>query len=59
MCGITPLIVDNKIIEECHLQDTTITIPEQMKINSDRWEKATEQWEKDLLHAVNEEFRKY
>lgn len=59
MCGITPLIVNKKLIEQCHLHDTAITIEQQMKINSDRWNKATEQREKDLLHAVNDEFRKY
>ena len=59
MCWVTPIIVKGKLLEQCHLQDTDISIQDQIAINSDRWHKATEQWEKDLLHAVNNELRKY
>lgn len=59
MCGVTPIIVKGKLIEQCHLQDMDISIKDQINVNSERWHKATEQREKDLLHAVNEELRKY
>jgi post-segregation antitoxin (ccd killing protein) len=59
MCWVTPIIVKGKLLEQCHLQDTNISIQDQIAINSDRWHKATEQWEKNLLHMVNNELRKY
>ena len=53
MCGM-----DHLSWEQCHLEDG-LPIKIQMQLNSARYQKSTDEWEKQRLHDINECFRKH